>query len=275
LQGMGRSLQEISTWFTSLSREFPGNADVWRNMGVVFALQQQPEEALRAFQTALDLRPSDPDTRRAMAEHLVAIKRPNEALRLVQSLREDAPHDPLPLLLSAHVFESLGDYPAAVAFSDKALALSPEHEGVTQARNSLLARRNDLARRIFNEAQELRARGDLRNAVAALDRALVIWPGAVTVLENLAFVLATTPDETLRNGDRALMLIEKRIAMEGSGTFETQATLAAAHAARGDFAQAVTFAEKALEMGKSQPGVNTSRLELALEAYRRSTVWSP
>ncbi len=76
--------------------------------------------------------------------------------------------------------------------------------------------------------------------------------GSVIARNNLAWLLATTPDAGLRDGPRAVDLIAP-IALY-SGAWQYLDTLAAAWAAAGDFDQAASTAQQAIEAQRRQDG---------------------
>ncbi|MBX9791562.1 MAG: tetratricopeptide repeat protein [Pirellulales bacterium] len=89
--------------------------------------------------------------------------------------------------------------------------------------------------------------GDLPGAVRAFERALALradWPEANN---ELAWLMATTTDDTLRNPARAVQLAEAACAVNFRQEANLLDTLAAAYAADGRFADAVAVAREAIE----------------------------
>ena len=89
------------------------------------------------------------------------------------------------------------------------------------------------------------------------------------VLNTLAWLLATCPQDAIRNGSRAVVLAQR--ACEGDGWKEAAYidTLAAAYAEVGDFAQAEKFMLQALE----NPGEHAAVLQEHLVAFRAGKPW--
>lgn len=69
-------------------------------------------------------------------------------------------------------------------------------------------------------------------------------------MNALAWLLATSPDPELRNGEEAVAWA--RVAVQDEATAERFDTLAAAHAEAGDFDQAVTAIERAIDLMESE-----------------------
>lgn len=75
-------------------------------------------------------------------------------------------------------------------------------------------------------------------------------PESTKLANNLAYALATTPREALRDGARAVRLAERVIESVGTRDPSNLDTLAAAYAEIGDFARAVVTMEKSIELSK-------------------------
>jgi tetratricopeptide (TPR) repeat protein len=88
--------------------------------------------------------------------------------------------------------------------------------------------------------------GRFREAIAALDAAIAINPDMVPALNDLAWILATQADPTLRDGPRALVLAERACNLHGREEAALLDTLAAAYATNDRFEDAVKTAEHAL-----------------------------
>ena len=89
-------------------------------------------------------------------------------------------------------------------------------------------------------------------------------------MNNLAWVLATSPDESLRNGRRAIELATKACEVTDYKQPHILSTLAAGYAETGDFATAVEWSKKALELGEES---QKEELAKELESYQSSKPW--
>jgi len=87
--------------------------------------------------------------------------------------------------------------------------------------------------------------GRTREAIAQYREALRLNPNLTGPLNNLAWVLAASPDAGLRNGAEAVRLAEHACELTHYGDPMFLATLAAAYAEAGRFDDAVATAQKA------------------------------
>jgi tetratricopeptide (TPR) repeat protein len=100
-------------------------------------------------------------------------------------------------------------------------------------------------------SQALQAAGKPKEAIASLRRAASALPQAKVLTLRLAWLLATIPQDDMRDPEEALRLAHALCA-NGRPTAEDLTVLAAAYAANGDFQQAVANAQKAISLAQSQ-----------------------
>jgi tetratricopeptide (TPR) repeat protein len=97
----------------------------------------------------------------------------------------------------------------------------------------------------ISAAQSLCQRGDFAGAIAGYRLALKTHPNSPDLLNNLAFLLATCPDPSRRNGPEAVPLAEKACQLTHYLAPVLVGTLAAAYAETGRFDDAIWMAQKA------------------------------
>ena len=91
--------------------------------------------------------------------------------------------------------------------------------------------------------------------------------GRSMMLANVAWILATASDHSLRNGTRAVRLAEASNRLSRGDNASSLRTLAAAHAENQDFELAVAVAQRALQLAreKGETGlVDTLQREIGL-----------
>jgi protein O-mannosyl-transferase len=90
--------------------------------------------------------------------------------------------------------------------------------------------------------------GDTTGAIKQWKTSLRIDPNDGNALNNLAWVLATYPTDSVRDGQKAVALAEKASGLPGGESPMVLRTLAAAYAENGDFAKATATAQHAVEL---------------------------
>ncbi|WP_321477420.1 tetratricopeptide repeat protein [uncultured Paludibaculum sp.] len=116
---------------------------------------------------------------------------------------------------------------------------------------------------------------DYQGAVKVLREAMRLDPGRLPVLGNLAWLLATCPDQAARNGAEAVVLSERAAELSHRKDPIILDGLGAAYAEAGRFAEAARAADEALKLAEARkdgPMVEAVRGRVALyragRAYR-------
>jgi tetratricopeptide (TPR) repeat protein len=92
----------------------------------------------------------------------------------------------------------------------------------------------------------------IREAIEQWREALAIQPENGNAMSNLAWVFATSPDSSLRDGAQAVQLAEQALRISGGRIPIIFRTLAAAYAESGRFSEAIQTAQKGIELANSQ-----------------------
>jgi len=129
------------------------------------------------------------------------------------------------------------------------------------------------------KADALRARGDAllsvgkhADAIKDYDEALKLAPEDTGVLNNLAWVLATSPDDGVRNADRSIELGTKECDLTKIEKPHILSTLASGYAEKGDWDNAVKWSGKAVELGTKDEDVS-DQLKKELDNYKEKKPW--
>jgi Flp pilus assembly protein TadD len=110
----------------------------------------------------------------------------------------------------------------------------------------------DLADTHNNLGAALVRKGEVEAAVVHYQRALQLKPDYAGAANNLAWVLATSPNDSTRNGARAVELAQRANQLSGGGNLVILRTLAAAYAEAGQFPKAVETARQAFELAGAE-----------------------
>ena len=95
-------------------------------------------------------------------------------------------------------------------------------------------------------------KASVAGAINHYQRALQINPDNAGAQNNLAWVLATAPQASLRNGRQAMELAQRANQFAGGENPVILRTLAAAFAESGRFPEAVETAQRALQLAEAQ-----------------------
>ena len=161
----------------------------------------------------------------------------------------------------ASALASRGELDLAIIHYQKALELKPDY---TTAHNNLATVRAE--------------RETLLKMLAEQRGAARLQPNNVALLNNTAWMLATNPNASVRNGTEAVELIERALKLAGGNEAALLDTLAAAYAEAGRFSEAVAAAGKALQFAGQQNKrvlANALRARIALyeagKAFRQTS----
>jgi protein O-mannosyl-transferase len=124
-------------------------------------------------------------------------------------------------------------------------------------------------------AAGLLRRGRMSEAVVHLKESLKINPDGLYAQANLVWVLATSPDASLRDGAKAIglakNLIERAGAANDADAITARRILAAGYAETGRFSEAIETVQQALQLAIAQGNVAlTKDLQSDIAKYRRN-----
>ena len=108
-----------------------------------------------------------------------------------------------------------------------------------------------------------------RTAIAQYEEALKIDHNSALARSQIAWLLATSSEEALRNGARAVESAEKADQLSGGGNAIVLHALAAAYAENGEFSKATEAARRALTLATAQGNTDlTNALQREIALYQ-------
>jgi tetratricopeptide (TPR) repeat protein len=267
----------------------PEAASVFALRASIHMMQGKADEALADLNTALKIEPRDVGSLMTRAAVRVTREEFDEALADAGRALELRPGLPQALLLRSEIAVAAGKYPQAISDLRQLLRRDPDNLRLkTQMAAVYLAdQRPRKAIELYSSVidaddqqwRALRGRGDARlgigdhaGAVADYQRALELAPEDSGLLNNLAWVLATSPDDNLRNGQRAVELATKACELTEYDAAHILSTLAAGFAELGQFDTAIKWSQKAVEKGKGEEEIR-EQLAAELDSYQHHKPW--
>jgi Flp pilus assembly protein TadD len=114
--------------------------------------------------------------------------------------------------------------------------------------------------------------GRIREGVEEWQKVLAIQPDNGNAMSNLAWVFATSPEDSLRDGAQAVQLAEQALRISGGRIPVIFRTLAAAYAEKGMFPQAIQTAQRGADLANSHgnPGL-AAELQSNIALYQTGT----
>jgi Flp pilus assembly protein TadD len=121
----------------------------------------------------------------------------------------------------------------------------------------------------INLGNALQQTGRVEEAITEYQKALEVNPANPTTQISLAWLLATAPQASLRNGGKAVELARQASALTGGENPAVLHTLAAACAEAGRFSEAVETAQHALRVAQAHTNtVLAGALQTELKLYQ-------
>ena len=256
----------------------------------VFAVEGERDKALADIDRAVDLAPRDQSARLLRARILQQAGQSERALADVESVLQQDAEMPGALELKGLIAAERQDYPEAIRSFRKLAAKNPDDPVVLSQLGMLYlaAKQPREAIRRFTKALEadgeafaaLRGRsdaeisiGDHVAAIADLEKAHTLKPDDTGILNNLAWLLATSPNDAIRDAARAITLAEKACEATEWKEGHIISTLAAGHAEKGDFEAAQKFSRKAIDADTTAGGDVEDQLKNELANYEAGKPW--
>jgi len=184
-------------------------------------------------------------------------KEHNEALRLLDRLIERVPY-PVPLEFKK-VFILLDK-------KAKQRALAFVSQMLERPKDTFQG--DDYAQLLRIQGDAYLGMGDHYNTIKAYKKALEMIPDDPGLLNNYAWVLATSPIDLFRDGQLALELAQKAAEKTDYKVSYILSTLGAAYAENGDFEKALEYANQAVEMAEKEKEERLEDLKKEVESYK-------
>jgi tetratricopeptide (TPR) repeat protein len=255
--------------FDKASELVPKNPLPYEHRGELYRQKGDLEKAIQQLTKAIELAPDSIATLLVRAGVYYEMKKPEKALEDIDAAIKLQPNLAQSHLMRVEVLAATNRLDQAIGELEGLLKASPGNVALLNRLGSfyLVAGRPrkaiDTATQIISKETDnypaIRFRADAylnigkhAEAIADFERALALKKDKddESLLNNYAWVLATSPEEKLRDGPRALKFATKAAEATKFETPHILSTLAAAYAETGDYENAAKWSQKAVELSQ-------------------------
>ncbi len=243
-----------------LHKRDPKDTATLLQLAMLYAAQKKPAKAIETYTALLAVEPTEWRAFRGRGDAYAELGKQAETLAdyekaqgELEKLYKLNPKDTATLLQLAVLYGAQKKPAKAIETYTALLAVDPSEWHALRGRA-------DTYLNVGRQAE----------AIADYEKALKIEPQDHSLLNNLAWVLATSPDAKLRNGRRAIELATLACKVTEYKLAYILSTLAAAYAETGDFATAMKWSAKAVEIGDKE---HDDSLKKELQSYKAKKPW--
>jgi len=270
---------------------------LYRLRGIIYRAEGKEDEALADFGKALAMQPKDPVSLLQRAEISLGRGDVKSAKRdLGEAIRVEPRVADTVAAVRVRCYIAVEEGRLADAINDMNLIVQANPEDAfwtlqlanlyvqdkrprkaIELAGEIIKREPKNVSAIRTRADTLLGLGDHAAAIKDYERAIEVGIESPQqksgVLNNLAWVLATSPKDELRNGERAIKFGTEAAELTEFKEPHILSTLAAGYAEKGDFEQAIKWSTKAVELGREAEHDQVEQLEDELKSYRENKPW--
>jgi len=284
---LGQTNEAFSCFQKAVENE-PDLADAHNNLGNILLMRGQITDAIDQYREVFENRPDFPEAFHNLTRLLMAQGKPGEAIEYFeQALRFNETADLHNNLGNLLVSQNRLD--EAIKHYESAVKLKPENGEFHYNLAAVLALRGRFSEAVaqFQRTLELlpnsvqghyrlglalQSQKKIAAAMAEYEKVLELNPKHALALNNLAWLLATCSEPSLRNGSKAVELARQTEQLSGGNQPDVLDTLAAAYAEAGQFGEAVETAKRALNLNATQNNKPLAdALQMRLKLYEANS----
>jgi tetratricopeptide (TPR) repeat protein len=248
-----QKLDEAAYEFMLAARHDPGFAEAYFEQGAIWDKRGDAPKAIACYRAAIAVRPKFALAHNNLATLLAAGGGTEEAIAHYRQAIAAGPALIEPRYNLALRLRDAGQNADAVAGFRRVIELDPQFAGAYLQLGLTLVQSHQYA-----------------DAIATFRRGLEVEPRHMVIGNEMAWLMATAPDATVRNGAQAIQIGEQLVALTNHKEFKPLDTLAAAYAEAGRFDEAITSARKALSLAESSADTKAvSQIAQRLLLYER------
>ena len=220
----------------------------WHNRGVSYAIAGKYQNAIADFTKVIELNTNYPNAWFNRGEIYYDVGQLDQALKDYSEAIRLNPKDAGAYTSRAHTLFRLDRFKEALTDYTKAYELAPD------------------ATTLANRGDAYQSLGQWGKAAEDFNQALQLDAESPRALQCAAWLLATCPDDLIRNQKYAVEAAEKAVELNGEPNMRYLDTLAAAYANAGRFDEAVAKVKEAIAYGGTD---ETPPLKKRLELYQQ------
>jgi len=253
----------------------------------VHIMQEKNDEAIKDLNKAIDVGPRDVNARLLRAQLLYEADKFKDALTDVEKALLLRPGLERGIFLRAMISAADEKYDDAIRDIQKLLEADEDNLGYRlqlaaymsasdrprasiELYDELVEEDGENTFALRGRADALLAIGEHAKAIADYETILKLDPEHSGALNNLAWVLATSPKDEVRDGKRAIELGKKACEVTEYKAAHILSTLGAAYAETGDWKNARKWSNKAVQTADED---DMKQLKEELESYKKKKPW--
>ncbi|MDB6120714.1 MAG: Tetratricopeptide 2 repeat protein, partial [Verrucomicrobiaceae bacterium] len=247
------SAKDAEAYYQNAIKTFPQEGSIFNNLGLAQSAQGRFKEAIESYKKAIAVSPKNGEAHLNLANALLKTGQFAEAVKHYQESIKFLPPKPATYHSLATALLGAGEAEAALEYYQKVLVAEPD---------SLVLH--------YNYGNALAQAGRMKEAVEAFQWAVKHKPDFIEAVHNLAWVLATTMDDAVRNGQEAVTVMKSIQNLPAAKEPVMLRTLAAAQFEAGDKAEALKNIQNALLLATVSNNIVLEHdLKSDLESYQQ------
>ncbi len=235
----------------------PDYADAHFNLGIALAQKGRVEEAVTQYQQALQIKPDYAEAHLNLGNALAQKGRVDDAITQYQEALQINPNYTEVHVNLGNALMQKGRLDDAATQYQQALQIKPDYAPAHVSLGIVLVQT-----------------GRAGEAIAHIHQALQVEPANPGFQNNLAWILATCPEASLRDGNKAVKLARQANTLTGGENPVILHTLAAALAEAGRFSEALETAQRALDLAGAQSNTGLAgQLQYEMKLYQTGSAF--
>ena len=233
LQDTHKYADAVPAWKVAADKD-PTDARPWNNMGVALAASGKTSDAIAAYDKSLAMNNDSSQTHNNLGSALAEAGRFDEARTHIQRAIELDPDNGTAHINLGHLLEVTGHRQEAIEQLTQGMQIAPKNADGHDIYGAILARE-----------------GKMDEAIAELQQAVTLSPGSAECRYNLGRAFAA-----VSRFSEALPQFEAAAKITGGREPLILQMLAAMYSETGNYQQAVTVAQQALDLAEKQQNPN-------------------